>query len=51
MTLSSVRTFQVASRLAHLLGQLAVSHPAMKPVVLAEIQRFVLRANVSESSQ
>jgi ribosome biogenesis protein MAK21 len=42
---------KVASRLAHLLGQLTVAHPPMKPVVLAEIQRFVLRPNVSEASQ
>jgi ribosome biogenesis protein MAK21 len=42
---------KAASRLAHLLGQLTIHHPAMKPVVLAELQRFVLRPNVSESSQ
>ena len=42
---------KAASRLAHLLGQLTVHHPAMKAVVLAELQRFVLRPNVSESAQ
>ena len=42
---------KVSSRLAHLLGQLTVAHPAMKGVVLAECQRFVLRPNVSEAAQ
>lgn len=42
---------KVASRLAHLLGQLCVAHPPMKGVILAETQRFVLRPNVSEASQ
>ena len=42
---------KAASRIAHLLGQLTIAHPAMKSVVLAEIQRFVLRPNVSEGSQ
>ena len=42
---------KVASRLAYLLNQLTVHHPAMKAVILAEIQKFVLRSNVSEASQ
>lgn len=42
---------RVASRLTHLLGQLVHKHPAMKPVVLAEVQRFVLRPNVGERAQ
>ena len=42
---------KAASQIAHLLGQLTVHHPAMKGVILAEVQRFVLRPNVSESSQ
>ena len=42
---------KVASRLTHLLNSLMQQHPAMKPVVLAEIQRFVLRPNVSHRSQ
>lgn len=42
---------KVASRLTHLLGQLTLAHPAMKPVVLGEVQRFVLRPNVGERAQ
>eukprot|EP00962_Isochrysis_galbana_P011219 scaffold3145_cov101-Isochrysis_galbana.AAC.1 len=42
---------KVASRLTHLLGQLTQAHPAMKAVVLAEVQRFVLRPNVGERAQ
>lgn len=42
---------KAASRLAHLLGQLTIHHPAMKRAVLAELQRFVLRPNISDSAQ
>ena len=37
--------------MAYLLNQLTVHHPAMKAVILAEIQKFVLRSNVFEASQ
>lgn len=39
---------KVASRVTHLLGQLSQSHPPMKPVLLAAVQRFVPRPNVGE---
>ncbi|KAL1525563.1 hypothetical protein AB1Y20_020417 [Prymnesium parvum] len=42
---------KVASRVTHLLNQLMLAHPLMKPVVLAEVQRFVLRPNVSHRAQ
>ena len=39
---------KVASRLTHLLHTLLHQHPAMKPVLLAEVQRFVLRPRMAE---
>ena len=39
---------KVASRVTHLPGQLSQSHPPMKPVLLAAVQRFVPRPNVGE---
>ena len=42
---------KVASRLTHLLGLLVRSHPAMKPLVVAEVQKFVLRPNAPERAQ
>lgn len=42
---------KVASRVTHLIGTLMLSNPLMKPVVLAEVQRFVLRPNVSNRAQ
>lgn len=49
--LAECASLQVASRLAHLLNQLTAHHPPMRAVVLAELQKFVLRPNVSESAQ
>jgi ribosome biogenesis protein MAK21 len=39
---------KVASRLTHLMHALLQQHPAMKPVLLAEVQRFVLRPGMAE---
>ena len=34
--------YQVASRLTHLMHALLLQHPAMKPVLLAEVQRLLI---------
>lgn len=42
---------KVASKASYLLSQLLIEHPAMKGVVIKEVERFLFRSNILERAQ